>query len=227
MTTIAFVGPDGSGKSTVVRAVAAGLGRPTLQVYMGVNPNEREHQLPTTRLVWALRRRAGVEPETGPPAPAGDTSESTRRRPFPARALKSARRLVRVANLIFEELYRTAVIARAERRGVVVLLDRHYFLDYFAHDVAPGVSRDLSRRLHGLFLEKLLRKPDVVVYLEAPAEVLHARKGEGTVDDLRRRQRDYEAAFDHLPKVVRIDAAQPLDAVVAEAMALVNAEVGG
>lgn len=224
MTTVAFVGPDGSGKSTVVRAVAERLGRPTLRVYMGVNPDESEHQLPTTRLVWALRRRGGKRPDTGPPPALGAVAEPGRDQPLPKRMLKSARRLARLANLVSEELYRAAVISRAERRGVVVLLDRHYFLDYFAHDIAPGVDRDVSRRLHGLFLEKILPKPDLVVYLEAPAEVLHARKGEGTVDDLRRRQRDYEAAFERLPRVVRIDAAAPIDDVVARAVELVAAE---
>lgn len=215
MTTVALVGPDGSGKTTVAQRLLDELGVPAAYVYMGVNPDASQHQLPTTRLVWALRRRRGVRPDTGPPAapPSGERSGASR-------ALRrELRDLVRVANLVAEETYRSVIVRREERRGRVVVFDRHYFLDYHAHDIAPR-ARTFARTLHGRFLAHVLRKPDLVVYLDAPAEVLLARKGEGTLDDLRRRQRDYEAAMVGL-RVERVAADQSLDTVVGEVGRLV------
>ena len=231
MTTVALVGPDGSGKTSVADRLRAELGRPTAYVYMGINPDASNYQLPTTRLVWALRRRRGRRPDAGPPpAPAvptaptvpGETASTRSPGSTVKRVKREVKSVVRVLNLIAEELYRSFVVRRLEGQGKVVVFDRHYFLDYHAHDIA-GRSRDLGRRLHGFCLRRLVPKPDIVVYLEAPAATLHARKGEGTVDDLVRRQADYERAFADLPRVERVDASAPLDEVVAAVRTVVLA----
>jgi thymidylate kinase len=49
----------------------------------------------------------------------------------------------------------------------------------------------LSRRVHGLVLDRLYPKPDLVVYLDAPAEILFARKGEGTLASLEQKRAEY------------------------------------
>lgn len=218
MTTVALIGPDGAGKTTIAERLLTELGRPAAYLYMGSNPNAGSHQLATTRLVWAIRRRRGVQPDTGPPGalPTPAAGTSTRR------LGREIRSIVRSCNLMAEEGYRSAVVRRAERRGAVVLFDRHYYFDYHAHDILGGAGRNAGRRLHGWFLRRVLRKPDLVLYLEAPAEELLRRKQEGTVEDLRRRQGDYERSFAGL-QVVRIDATQPLDAVIADARAAIVA----
>ena len=63
-------------------------------------------------------------------------------------------------------------------------------------------------------LEHAYPRPDVIVFLDAPAEVLHARKGEGTVDLLEQRRLDYLELRDVVPDFVSVDATQPEDDVV-------------
>ena len=218
MTTVALVGPDGAGKTTIASLLRDELGASAAYVYMGVNPDASTHQLPTTRALWFLRRRRGRTNDAGPPPPPSTSSARSLRR--------EAKSLVRTANLIAEEAYRSLVVRREERRGRLVLFDRHYFLDYHAHDVTGPPHREIGRRVHGAWLRHVLRKPDVVVYLDAPVEELHRRKGEGTVDDLARRQGDYERALAELPRVVRVDAGRPLDEVVADVRAAVLEAAG-
>jgi thymidylate kinase len=97
----------------------------------------------------------------------------------------------------------------------VVLFDRHFFADYYSTDVHGAASA--SRRLHGLFLAHVYPKPDLVVYLDAPAALLLARKGEGTLASLEALRSNYERLAEAAPCFVRIDASQPLERVVADA----------
>ena len=67
MLTLALVGPDGAGKTTVARTLEEEL-RPSVKyLYMGVSADSSNHALPTTRLVQALKRRQGAEPDTRGP----------------------------------------------------------------------------------------------------------------------------------------------------------------
>ena len=75
-------------------------------------------------------------------------------------------------------------------------------------------DRSIGQRLHGLLLGRLYPKPDLVVYLDAPAEVLLARKGEGTLEALEARRGEYRAIAPLVPRFAEIDATQPLEAVV-------------
>ena len=54
--------------------------------------------------------------------------------------------------------------------------------DYYAHDISnTDPARPLRHRLHGVFLDRWYPRPDLVIFLDAPAEVLFARKHEGTI----------------------------------------------
>ena len=91
--------------------------------------------------------------------------------------------------------------------------DRHFFIDYHAFDVSSAHGRSIEQRIHGLLLRRL-PKPDLVVYLDAPGEVLRARKGEGSVEALEQRRDEYRAIASLVPRFVEVDATQPVDAVV-------------
>ena len=59
MFTVALIGPDGSGKSTIGKRLAGALPFPMKYIYMGVNLEAGTHMLPTTRLVLAWNRARG------------------------------------------------------------------------------------------------------------------------------------------------------------------------
>jgi thymidylate kinase len=214
MLTVALIGADGSGKTTVSDRLQTELGLPTRSIYMGVNMYRSEVLLPHTRLLVALRRRKhGDDPEAA--------SDIQRFRPAPTtvprRALASARSSLRLANWLAEEAYRLWVARRHTRRGQVVIFDRHFFADFFVADIcADGTSRPLAKRIHGFMLQHVFPKPDLVVCLDAPAEVLYARKPEGTLERVRQKRKESLAALNALPNCLVVDAARPLDEVVSE-----------
>lgn len=207
LRTIAIVGPDGAGKSAVVAALPAALPVSTRTVYLGVNLEASRSMLPTTRIALALKRRGGGRADHG--ALLDDGREEGRRG-----IAGGARRTLRLFAWVAEEWYRAVVVANHVRRGHLVICDRHFVCDYYAADIAPREGRPLLRRIHGWQLRRLYPRPDLVFVLDAPVEVLHARKDEDTVEVLARRRDDYLALSRALPGVQVIDATRPLDHVV-------------
>jgi thymidylate kinase len=228
MTTVAFIGPDGAGKSSVIPLVQARLGRPSKRIYMGVNLESSRLMLPTTRLALEAKRRRGGRPDmvgaTGRAAAHDDARTGQATRPARRGVLREIRSGLRLANWIAEEWFRQGVAWMHQRRGAVVLFDRHFFCDYYANDVIgrrPG--RPWTSRVHGLMLERLYPRPDLVILLDAPAEVLFARKGEGTLESLERMRQDYLALAPVVARFRSVDATQPVDVVVAEVIAAIEA----
>lgn len=209
--TVALIGPDGAGKTTVARELEEALPFSVKYVYMGVNPDSSNYLLPTTKALHAIRRRRGSKPDTGGPK---DSRQPDPRPPGRRGRLRSARSFVRLANRLAEEWHRAAVASFYRRRGAVVVFDRHFFADYYAYDVAASPRRTASRRLHGYILERVYPRPDLVIYLDAPPEVLLRRKGEGTLESLGRRRREYLELGRVLKGFAVVDANRPLEAVI-------------
>jgi hypothetical protein len=64
-----------------------------------------------------------------------------------------------------------------------------------------------------MLLKRVYPRPSELVLLDAPAEVLHARKPEGTLEALRARRQEYLDLFEVLPRGIRMTV---LDAGAAE-----------
>ena len=221
MIAIALIGPDGSGKTTIARRLEREAGLPARYIYMGVSPDASNRMLPTSRALRAIARARGRKADAGgPPPPPGSVPA-----PGGSRArgvLVAAKQALRLINLLAEEWYRQAIVWYYKSRGIVVILDRHWFADYHAHDIAAGAGRSLDRRIHGFLLSRVYPQPDLVVFLDAPPEVLLARKGEGTVADLARRREDYLRAGEAIPRFMVIDASRPADEVARELGGLIR-----
>ena len=218
--TVALIGPDGAGKTSVARGLPTVLGRPVSYLYMGVSAGSSNSLLPTTRIAHALKRRRGAAPDNRGPRDHRELSATHRR--GRRRAVGALRASLRLANRLAEEWSRQARAWTLVRRGSVVVFDRHFFADYHAYDIAGNGARPLSRRLHGLVLARLYPRPDLTIYLDAPADVLLARKGEGTAELLERRRVDYLQLAQVLEHFVVVDATKPLEEVTRDVAAHVS-----
>lgn len=212
MFTIALIGPDGTGKSTISKKLQDLLPLPTKYMYMGINQEATNFALPTTLLWKKIKQASGRQSDMGGP-PDPNRLQLPPRNPVKriARGLKSG---VWIANLIAEEWYRQFVTWYYIARGYIVIFDRHFYFDYYKYHIAnQGVGRTLSERLHGFMLNRIFPKPDLVIFLDAPAEVLFARKKEGTVELLEQRRREYLQFEGRVKQFVAVDTTQSIDEV--------------
>ncbi|HYM81855.1 MAG TPA: hypothetical protein VEY91_10680 [Candidatus Limnocylindria bacterium] len=217
--TVALIGPDGAGKTTVGRKLERTLTLPIKYIYMGINAEASNVMLPTTRLLHAFKRSRGGRAAGGPPDPGA-------RRPRPKgaarRLLSDLRSVFGLTNRLAEEWYRQALAWFYLRQGKIVVFDRHFYSDYYAHDIAAGNGeRSMSRKVHGFMLKHLYPKPDYVILLDAPAEVLWARKQEGTPELLMRRRQEYLRLRELLDDIAIVDATQSEEVVVGEVARLI------
>jgi thymidylate kinase len=220
--TVALIGPDGAGKTTVARQLEQLLPIPVKYVYMGVNPDSSNYLLPTTRVVHAVRRLRGAKPDTSGPR---DSRAPDRAPPkgIPKRALRTGRSFLSLGNRLAEEWHRALVASLHRRRGSIVVFDRHFFADFYAYDVSAKPRRSASRRVHGFVLSRLYPRPDLVIYLDAPAEMLLKRKGEGTLESLERRRREYRDLGKILQEFAIVDASRPLNIVTRDVADVIGA----
>lgn len=214
MITVALIGPDGAGKSTVARElVDQPMPAPVRPLYMGVNLEASGLMLPTTRLALAVKRFRGRRADMV--APTAVSVATQPRRGAAADTISGAVRLVRLALWVAEEWYRQLVAWYFRARGDIVVFDRHFFADYYHRDIAGEAGgRSAAGALHGLLLRRLYPKPDLVICLDAPGQVLYERKGEATAQWLEGRRQQYLQLATVVPHFVVVDACRPLDVVV-------------
>jgi thymidylate kinase len=170
---LAVVGPDGAGKSTLVRETAAWLGQvlPVAMIHAGKPPGSLL-TLPARALLPAMRRllpryRGLVVESAGEPAPA---------------RLRSGRLFVvyavRAVMLAWERRRLLAGAHRMATRGTIVLSDRYPTtqpdvpegpaLGFLAGDPSP-FYRWLARLEERLY--RSIPPADLVLYLDVPAEI--------------------------------------------------------
>jgi thymidylate kinase len=172
--SLALLGLDGAGKTTVVARLRDEVPWPTVSLYMGV---WRESAL--DRLV----------------------------RPF-----LGAQLLLRLGRLS-----RNALVTRYHRAlGRIVLLDR-----YVVDATLPSPELDWKGRLSAVLVLRTAPAPDRMVFLDAPAEVVFARKGEIGVEELEQRRAHYRELQSRFPQWVTVDCDRPLEQVLADVHGIV------
>lgn len=186
---------------------------------MGVDRDESNYALPTTHLIrWVKRMLKGGQDQGGP----RDISNERKlhRRSVPKRLLKQLTTAFVFFNNTAEEWYRQLLTWYFIRSGYIVIFDRHFYADFY-HFHVNGRDDRWTSRLHGYMLEHLFPKPDLVIYLDAPAEILFARKKEGTIELLEERRRDYLELQDKVPHFEIVDATQSQDEVFTDVRQLI------
>jgi thymidylate kinase len=208
MFSVALIGPDGAGKTTISRMLEERSPLPLKYIYMGVNIAASNFALPTSRLFEYFRGRQNGDPNSSEVD--GQTSR------HPKRWSKSAGKMLwatgRLANHLLDEWYRQLWSWGYQCSGYIALYDRHFLFD-FSLDNVDLEEEGFDVRLHRWFLTHLYPRPNLVIYLDAPAEILFARKGEKDIENLERRRQAFAQLMRRNPNCVVVDGTQPLSKV--------------
>jgi thymidylate kinase len=216
MSTVAFIGGDGAGKTTIANAVIQSSGLPMKYLYMGLSTRSSNLALPTSRLVLFLKQRRYKKKKQKSTSSSPDempTSELEYSENTHGWVWNTARFLNRLA----EAWYRQLISTIYQMRGYVVIYDRHFFFD-----TAPGIINSQEQSL--LLLDRLYfwlmchwyPRPTLTIFLDAPSELLYRRKGEATPEYLEQQRGVFLKQGEKLPHFFRVDATQPLDKVLSE-----------
>lgn len=211
MFSVALIGSDGAGKSTVAQWLESTFTLPLKTLYMGINAESSNVALPTSRLIAYVKQARRKRTDPAQVGKTMHTAAGTEKKP--KGTLWAA---IRLLNNLAEEWYRQLLSWRYQRKGYIVVYDRHFQFDFEYDNGTKGQNRRLSDRIHRWCLAKLYPRPDLVIYLDAPAEVLFARKGEATLEWLESRRRSFLDQEAKTPGFIRVDATQPLKAVCRE-----------
>lgn len=206
MISVALIGADGAGKTTIAEMLRSSFPMPLKYLYMGINIESSNIALPTSRLIEFAKSRNASAGQNG----SAGTSLHVRKPSGRKGLLKHVWLFIRLVNRLAEEWYRQLVSWIYRKRGFIVLYDRHFLFD-FEKDGPSGLP--LAEKIHRWCLHRFYPEPDIVLFLDAPPEVLFARKGEATIEFLRARRQAYLRQGKYAHRFEQIDATQPLDTV--------------
>jgi thymidylate kinase len=102
-------------------------------------------------------------------------------------------------------------------RGRLILFDRYIY----DRQLDATRKRSLKTRARRWLLAAAAPKPDLVVFLDAPGELLYARKGEHSPEILEQQRQHYLGLRDHIPQMVVVDATRDADQVRQTVTALI------
>jgi thymidylate kinase len=185
---IAILGPDGSGKSSVIDEVKFDLNH---NEFSGIE-------------VIHLRPKLGLQYKDGENSyiaedPHGEKSRNT------------VSSLVKIIYFLFDYTigYLIKVMPHL-RSGKLVIFDRYY------HDllVDPKRYRYGAPMWFARYIGYLIPKPDLVIILSASAAVIQSRKQEVSFDETRRQTEAYIGLAKNMKNSIIIDVNKPLKEVV-------------
>lgn len=189
---VVFLGPDGAGKSSVVQAV-------------------REELAPA---FFATRCRSF------PPGLLNRAPVDTNPNPHDVTPRSPAMSVFRA--LAYWFVYHTAgylVTIHRERAGFCLVIHDRHLIDTAIDPLRYRYSGPVWLiRLMWRFIPK----PDLVLVLDAPADVIQSRKREVPLEETARQIRAYRALAAELPMARMVDAGQPLRPVITQAAAAIH-----
>jgi thymidylate kinase len=219
--TVALVGGDGSGKTSVARELERS---PTLRckyLYMGQSVLSGNVPLPTTRLARLIKLRESRQMTTG--RGAGDGNEIATRDPhYQKRRRGWGRRTAGFLNRLAEAWWRQLLSVVYRARGYIVVYDRHFLFEAAPDAATPSKRPHPIDHLEHWVLSRSYPLPDLVVFLDAPSDVLHRRRPEAKPKRLDERRAAILRQGRRVANFTVVDATRPLDEVTAAVTTLIQ-----
>ncbi len=106
-------------------------------------------------------------------------------------------------------------------RSTCVVFDRYYY-DLI---VDPCRYRFGGPKFAPIVINKFIPKPDLIILLDAPVEILLQRKQEVSFSEAERQRTEYLNLIKKLPSSVVVNSAQPLQNTVSEAIAAITSKM--
>lgn len=216
MFTVALVGGDGAGKTTIARHLKQSLPWRVKYVYMGPSTVSGNLALPTTRFARFIKLKIdrnsidGLAEETKLKKPtSNDLHYGKRKRNF-------FWILARLLNRMLEASWRQLFSWNYLLRGYMVLYDRHLLFDAAPRDPSKVRFKKWFNHVEYWILNYLFPKPNLVIFLDAPPEVLYGRKGEASIKHLNSRREATLKQGERTKNFVRVDASLPFERVLDE-----------
>lgn len=189
---LCFIGPDGSGKSTISAQLIESLS----DIF------EETHY---------CHGRFGVLPELKTFCPSWLVKKGEVKTSGQSTTSEMPNRFVTSVLMVYYAIDNMFLYVRTLRRRCtteLVIFDR-YFYDYIIQPSPFGINDWLFR-----VLTRLLPTPDVVIYLHASPELIHNRKPELTVQEINRQADICNQLVRLLPNAYQVDNSQPLNKVI-------------
>jgi thymidylate kinase len=207
---IAFIGPDGSGKSTVSKAILDLLAKKVdvEQMYLGSGRGGRPGALRRALEIARFRKLGG---------------------PF---------NVLWALSLAREKRGRLRRIVRWRQSGIIVICDRYPQSAVEGYNDGPllgrlhasrfAIPRALARWERGCYEEALRLPPDLVIRMRIDTDVLLRRRPEMSAGWIRTKQEGFERiGFGQCARETELDAGQPLDRVIQQAMVEIGKTLRG
>jgi thymidylate kinase len=209
---VAFLGTDGAGKSTVTAKVEQDLAP-------AFASTERYHR-PVETVLWRMRQRIKrYRTRTPSVEPTGESESVADGRlaqlpPFSAPPRKLPASLIKLGLWWADYTvlgYFLTIYPRLVK-STLVLFDRYYYdLLVYPRSYRYGGPLWLAR-----FVGRLIPQPHLVILLDAPPEVIQARKQELTFEQTAYERKAYLEVAKGLSEAHVVDASRPIDDVVNE-----------
>lgn len=184
---VAFLAPDGGGKTTLVHSLLKEQFLRASLIYMGTNPDSSTVGFPTT--FWLKKQLRRLEANGGK---------------FLLKPLKA----IAYLNRLLEQWYRVISGLCYKIIGRTVVFDRFIYDSSLA---AP--PRSTGQRIRRWLMNHTCPRADLTFLLDAPGEVLYRRKGEHSPAVLERQRQIFLQLETQIPNMQIVDATQSAEEV--------------
>lgn len=203
--SIAFLAPDGSGKSTIIN----GITKTCADQFDGISYfHFRPEWLRNLGQIHVSRR--SQEPpkqlEPGEEPPRNATPHAVKKQ---GKLVSFVRFMYYNLDFVFGHIFKILPLLKKDR---LVIFDRYYY-DYFAdmirykYDISPRFVR---------FCSVFIPRPDIVFVLDADEKVIYERKKEVPVEEIARQRKAYASLLDRNLNAVMINVDRDIHEIVSE-----------